>query len=237
MSKPSKQDKQSKQLITTGEILSDFNQWLEVASYSVYVDEEKAQELYKEAQELTKGSPDWVRLLERLTELSTWDYWDLATETFLRFVEAHFKTRVKDGDHLEELTGKTEQDYKTPKGMSPYIKNGLDSLVTTAQDLRYKTYLAYVLAETQSYKEIAQIKPSSFNLPDKWLSKFRETWEDPETKETTLWAVIGEAYRLWEFTGLYRPSLREVAQHIGAPYSVILGAYRDLYDYTLERKL
>jgi len=208
------------------EELSDFNKWLEVLSYSegtyMMMRTKEARgymDLYQKAEELTKGALGWIKIFEMLGEGLYYEDWDKQAEIFVRFVEAHYKTQVKDGKHLEGLTGTKQNQYH--KDFLADFETGLDGLVLSAKNFRYEIYLYYLLSVTKSYKELTKINPSGFDLPKKWI--LYRNKDKTRTKKTMILNTLGYKFNLWEVE-LMSPPLRDVAKFIEAPYSVILEA-------------
>jgi hypothetical protein len=101
-----------KQLIKVEE-LQDFNKWIEVLRYSdsTYLGVEKYLDKYNKAKKLLKEPIDWLKIFDTLVEGVFFEDWDEVAERYIRFVEAHYKTPVKDGKHLQELTGTDPEQY------------------------------------------------------------------------------------------------------------------------------
>jgi len=174
--------------------------------------------LFQKAEELTKGAPDWVKIFNTLVESIYYEEWNKIAEIFIRLVEGHHKTKVKNGKHLEELTGTKEDQYH--KDFLVDFDTGLNGLVILAKYFRYEVYLYYLISVTKSYKELTEVNPSDFDLPKKWtLHKDKTT----RTRETMILDTLGYKFNLWEGE-MGRPPLRDVAKHIKAPYSIILEA-------------
>ena len=208
-----------KQIISIRE-LSDFNKWLEVLEYSqyTYCSPKDYLELYKAGEKLIKGSIDWGKITETVEA----GYKDeiQGSEIYLRLVEAHFKTTIKTGAQLWELTIDKDQDPKDKEGIE-YSQ----FLVDSSNIFRYKVYLYYLLSVTKSYKELTKIKLSDFNLKENKDKNTGGRFEN--TQEGFILKTIAFKYNLGEIE-LGRPPLRDIANLIKAPYSVVLEAYKGL---------
>ena len=96
-------------------------------------------------------SKDWGEVF------STCVYSDVkeAQESFVDYVEEVSKTKVKDAKHLQELTGITL----------------IDELEETLINSRYTKYfraLEKALEDGAKYKELLNISPKEYNLPEVW---------------------------------------------------------------------
>ena len=86
---------------------------------------------------------------------------------------------------------------------------------------RYFTTLEDILEAGAKYKDILLLNPKDFNLPDQWSGTLAKNKE-----EVILWA-IGFTYLINEPGSLMMlPSLRTVAEEIGAPYSVLMDCFK-----------
>ena len=206
-----------KQIISIKE-LSDFNKWLEVLEYSdtTYCNTKNYLELHSKGEKLIKGSIDWSKIAETV-EAGFRDEIQ-GSEIYLRLVEAHFKTTIKTGAQLWELTIDKDQNPKDKEGIE-YSQ----FLVDSSNIFRYEVYLYYLLSVTKDYKELTKIKPSDFNLKENKDKNTGGRFEN--TKEGFIIKTIAYKYNLEEIE-LGRPPLRDIANLIKAPYSVVLEAYK-----------
>lgn len=209
----------SKQIISIKE-LSDWSKWLEVLEYSqyTYCRIENYLELHSKGEKLIKGSIDWSKIAETVEA----GYEDMiqGSEIYLRLVEAHFKTTIKTGAQLWELTIDKDQNPKDKEGIE-YSR----FLVDSSNIFRYEVYLYYLLSVTKDYKELTKIKPSAFNLKENKDKNTGGRFEN--TKEGFICRTIAYKYNLGEIEP-GRPPLRDIANLIKAPYSVVLEAYKVL---------
>ena len=156
----------------------------------------------KQIAETYQESKDWGVVF------STSVYSDVASmEAFVDYVEETYQTKVKDGKHLQKLTGIKE----------------VEELEETLINSRYSKYfraLRKALQEGAKYKDLLQIKPKDFGLPKTWSGC------DGDQYSSILWAINYEF--LIESVGLlfYYPGLRSIAEEIEAPYSVLMDCYK-----------
>lgn len=196
--------------------LSNFEKWLEVVNINnvTYLSSKKYNELYKKGEALLKEPIDWSNIAEVVEACFIDEV--VGSEVYLRLVETYFKQPITTGAELWRLTIDKNQDIKDKKGIE-YSQ----FLVTSANKLRYKTYLYYLLTTGAKYKDILLIEPKDFNLPEQWSGILATNKE-----EVILWA-IGFTYLINETGGLMMlPSLRAVANEIEAPYSVLMKCYK-----------
>jgi hypothetical protein len=190
-------------------------------SYFRYIDYKKRiAQTYQESQ-------SWY------TVFSTDVYMDdhYANESFIDYLEELYQTQVRDVAHLQELTGITElssYDSKTGEYVEPATdeeanQNAIKQLqdcLTMARYSKYSRALEVALQSGAKYKDLLEIKPQDYGLP--------ESWEDvtASNQYTAILEAIQLEYLLGEVGGLILlPSLRAVANDLEAPYSVIMDSY------------
>lgn len=216
-------------------------------------------QLYKRSYEELKALGDqdstyWIDILQQIYEDEAY-----LNEIFVRLVEEQYKTEITSAKQLQELTGITalynywdkdkgflEEDkakslakkqkkplssYKaTPAQSKAEATRQLQELFTTAMYYRYSTTLEGMIEEGAKYKDLLQLKPEQFNLPEDWGKQPGCLGTNQAT--TILWAIgftllISEGERdegIGRF--IYNPSLREIAKEIEAPYSVVMEAFK-----------
>lgn len=181
----------------------------------------------KQIAETYQESKDWGVVF------STSVYSDVneAQESFVDYVEETYQTKVKDGKHLQKLTGITHLDSwdsKASKYIAPDTEeeakdNAIKELEETVINSRYTKYfraLEKALQEGAKYKDLLQIKPQNFGLPKTWSGCLGS-----DQYSSILWA-LSFSYLINEPASLMLlPDLRSVAQEIEAPYSVLMDAY------------
>jgi hypothetical protein len=91
----------------------------------------------------------------------------------------------------------------------------------TAQ--RYSSYsraLGKALQEGAKYRDLLQIQPQDYGLPQTWQGCLAS-----DKYSSVLWAIAAE-YSINQSTSLnHGPGLRAIAQELEAPYSVIMDCY------------
>ena len=157
-------------------------------------------------------------IVESYEESKNWDkvittavYSDIpeAQESFIDYVEEIYLTKIKDGKHLQELTGITEETLE-----------GLEETVINAKFCKYFRALEIGLKLGLMYKDLLKIKPQDFNLPKSWRGCLGS-----DQYSSILWA-ISETFRITEPGFLcLAPGLRTIAEEIQAPYSVLMDCY------------
>jgi len=107
----------------------------------------------KEIAETYQESKSWDKVI------TTAVYSDIkeAQESFIDYVEETYKTKIKDAKHLQELTGITEETLE-----------GLEETVINSRYSKYFRALEKALQEGAKYKDLLQIKPQDFGLPNTW---------------------------------------------------------------------
>jgi len=140
-------------------------------------------------------------------------------EAFIDFVEDAFKTKIKDAQQLDKLTGLTTLLPKEPnieKGKEPT----LEYILTSSRYSKYFRALETALEEGATYPELLKIKPKEYGLPEKWNNVLGS-----DQYRTILW-VLSFKFLINEPGSLMLlPDLRSIAQEIQAPYSVLMDCY------------
>ncbi len=135
-------------------------------------------------------------------------------EAFIDLIELTYDTAIKDAKHLKELTGC--KDY------APGSKESLQGDIYNARWIKYDRALSYAIEQGAKYKDLLNMKPKDWGLPDKWTGNNLAA----NQHEAIVWA-IGEAFYLGE-SSHYMPGLRIVAKELDAPYSVVMEAHKRL---------
>jgi len=140
-------------------------------------------------------------------------------EAFIDFVEDVFKTKIKDAQQLDKLTGLTTLLPKEPnieKGKEPT----LEYILTSSRYSKYFRALEKALQEGAKYKDLLQIKPQDFGLPKTWSGCLSS-----DQYSSILWALSFEFLINEPASLMLLPDLRSIAQEIQAPYSVLMDCY------------
>lgn len=157
-------------------------------------------------------------IVESYEESKNWDkvivtavYSDIpeAQESFIDYVEEVYQTKIKDGKHLQKLTGITKEELE-----------GLEETVINSKFCKYFRALQTGLKVGLMYKDLLNIKPQEFNLPKTWKGCLGS-----DQYSSILWA-ISEVFHVSEPGFLcIAPDLRTIAEEIQAPYSVLMDCY------------
>ena len=159
----------------------------------------------KEIAETYQESKSWDKVI------TTAVYSDVkeAQEAFIDYVEETYQTKVKDGKHLQKLTGITEETLE-----------GLEETVISSRYSKYFRALEKALQEGAKYKDLLQIKPKDYELPETWSGCLGS-----DQYSSILWA-IEDTFLIGEPNTSVRPDLKAIAQEIEAPYSVLMDAHK-----------
>ncbi len=160
----------------------------------------------KEIIETYQESKDW----EDVYFTSVYSDVDESQEAFIDYVEEVYKTKVKDGKHLQKLTGIKEETLE-----------GLEETVINSRYSKYSRALEKALQEGAKYKDLLQIKPQDFGLPKTWSGCLGS-----DQYSSILWALSFEFLVNEPASLMLLPDLRSIAQEIQAPYSVLMDAYK-----------
>jgi hypothetical protein len=140
-------------------------------------------------------------------------------EAFIDFVEEIYQTKVIDAKELEKLTGLTTLLPKEPnaeKGKEPT----LEYILIRARWSKYTRALEKALQEGVKYKDLLQIKPQDYGLPETWSGCLSS-----DQYSSILWAISFEFMVNEPGLLMMLPDLRSIAQEIEAPYSVLMDAF------------
>jgi len=160
----------------------------------------------KEIRETYEESKDW----DKVISTAVYSDVDEAQEAFIDYVEEVYKTKVKDGKHLQKLTGIKEETLE-----------GLEETVINSRYSKYFRALEKALQEGAKYKDLLQIKPQGFGLPKTWSGCLGS-----DQYSSILWAISFEFLINEPDSLMLLPDLRSIAQEIEAPYSVLMDAYK-----------
>ena len=159
----------------------------------------------KQIAETYQESKDWAVVFYT----SVYSDVEESQESFIDYVEETYKTKVKDGKHLRELTGITEETLE-----------GLDEIVINSSHSKYFRSLEKALQEGAKYKDLLQIKPQDFGLPNTWRGCLGS-----DQYSSILWALSFEFMINEPGLLMLLPDFRSIAKEVEAPYSVIMDCY------------
>jgi hypothetical protein len=191
-------------------------------SYMQYID-------YKsQIAETYQKTKDWATVFSTDVDSDSYE----AQESFIDYIEQTYQTKIKDIKQLQELTGIIKvnswdeklKEYK-PVGDKEAKENAireLDETLTRARYNKFQRAVSRALNEGAKYKDLIQIKPKDYGLPESWRYCLAS-----DQYTTILWAISLD-YLLAEpsFTVL-TPKPRDIAEDLEAPLSVIMDAIKD----------
>ena len=140
-------------------------------------------------------------------------------EAFIDFVEDVYKTKIKDAKQLDKLTELTTLLSKEPnidKGKEPTLEH----ILTRVKYSKYFRSLQKALQEGAKYKDLLQIKPQDYGLPNTWSGCLSS-----DQYSSILWALSFE-FMMIDHNLMLLPDLRSIAQELEAPYSVLMDCYK-----------
>ena len=172
-------------------------------------------------QEITKlyqGSKNWEDIVtsEYFNTDATED-----TEAFIVCIEEVYQTRIKDAKHLEKLTGLTNEMLKKERNIEPGAEATLDIVLQLANMSRYNRALSIGLLNGAKYKDLLQVKPKEYGLPETWEEFAGRTGNQ---YNSILWAIHSQ-YLLGDRAGV-RADLSTIAEALESPLSVIVEALK-----------
>jgi len=141
---------------------------------------------------------------------------NISQEAFIDYVEEFFNTKIKDGKQLQKLTGIKEETLE-----------GLEETLLNSRSQKYERAIKTAIDEGAKYKELLKIDPKEFSLPESWGSFYNR----PANKENTILKAIADEFMLMESIVIH-PDLRDIAEELEAPYSIIMEA-KNMVDWRL----
>lgn len=140
-----------------------------------------------------------------------------SNEIMVRLVEAENKTAIKDAKHLQKLTG-----------IDPELMDELEDTLTKAREFRYMRVLNYAVTKGAKYKDLLEIEPETFGLPETWKGFLRKDMDKEKAIAEALYlhSSLKPLFQ-WKRSGM---TLKEKADFYEAPLSVMLDAQR-AYDF------
>lgn len=185
----------------------------------------------KEIVEIYQETKDWGEVLNRAVYQDS----SSAEEAFIDYIEEVCQVKVKDVKHLQKLTGIYYLNPVNDKGEVTELPIGgdeskqeaikeLGETLTGAKYAKYSRALQVAIQSGAKYKDLLQIKPKDYGLPESWSGNLGK-----DQYSSILWAISWEFYIREGAGGLSLmkyPSLRLIAEELDAPYSVIMDAYK-----------
>lgn len=197
------------------ELYLEHKDWAEVLNTLVYEDSTEASEAFIDTIEetLQVKIKDVIHLSE-ITEIEAlYNYWD-KDKGFLQDREAEALAK-EEKKPLESYLCTDEQSKEEA------LKQ-LGEILIESKYSKYMRTMSLAISKGAKYKDLLQIKPQDFDLP--------ETWDQGLTKDqySSILVSISLFFGLDEPNLTLLPSLRDVAQEMEAPYSVIMDAHKYL---------
>ncbi|MFV0180294.1 hypothetical protein OBK28_12075 [Empedobacter falsenii] len=152
-------------------------------------------------------------------------------EAFIDNIEEVYKTKVKDENHLVELIGLKSiglYDQKKEKFISPKdseqgeynLKSQSWYILNSSRFSKYYRTILNKIETGSKYNDLLNINPFDFDLDEEW------NFGASKNKYTTITTAIYQYFLLGEPAGLtILPSLRNIANDLDAPYSVLIDSY------------
>lgn len=160
----------------------------------------------KEIAKIYQKNKSWDKVITTAVYLDIKE----AQEAFIDYIEEIYQIKIKDGKHLQKLTGIKEKTLE-----------GLNKIIISSRYSKYFRALEKALNKGIKYKDLLQIKPHDYGLPKTWSGCLGS-----DQYSSILWALSFE-FMINEPTSLMLlPDLRSIAQEIEAPYSVLMDCYK-----------
>ena len=130
---------------------------------------------------------------------------------FIDLVTEENNTQLKDAKHLQELTG-----------IDKNLMGDLEQTLTAAREYKLSREIEKQIVAGVKYKDLISINPKDFGLPKTWKGFYTYIKEVMDIEGMVLQAIMN----VFSISKFERGplSVRDVANHLEAPYSVILEA-------------
>jgi hypothetical protein len=194
----------NKQAVKTGR-----SRYLDTLKSSPEFNADGYRELYASIEYMVRIRKNWKQVLK---SLSTED--NLSSEIFLRLVEGVYGRPVTSYEDLLELT---ELESK-------FIPD-ITELYHQAQTERYEVLLKSLLRNGANYTSLLSITPDLFYLPPVWSVGGQQVNQDSVIAE-----AVGGVFSVGDYLP-FRPNLRDVAEEIQAPLSVMIDIYERVHGW------
>ena len=168
--------------------------------------------------QLYQGSKNWEDIIA--SELFNTDCTE-DMEAFVDCIEEVYQTKIKDAKHLEKLTGLTNETLKKERNIEPGAEATLDIILQLAKMSRYNRALDLALANGAKYKDLLQIKPKDYGLPETWANFAGRLGN----QYNCILFAIHTKYELGRWV-MDRPDFSTIAESLEAPLSVIVEAFK-----------
>jgi hypothetical protein len=153
---------------------------------------------------------------------------DISNEAFIDCLEEIEGVKIKDVKQLSKITGLThlvptdwEEGKDCPDKISKqFALKDLGDCLLTARLNKYKRAIEKAIQTGAKYKDLLEIKPKDWDLPESWEGSF-SSHNQREAIIMSIYFVFFFEVRL-SFTS---PSLRRIAEDLEAPLEIIIEAY------------
>jgi hypothetical protein len=200
---------------------------METLVFTKEVSEALYEKTYEAFRESSRENETWQDLF---TEISPDERF--LHEIFLRLVEEQEKIEITSARQLQDITGITHiyGYWDEEKGeLAPYegkkivtkkqaqaeAYEQVEETFTKAMQFRYERFLKERLRNGEKYKDLLEVNPSRFYLPEDY-------------KETAIKRAVSQYFELWD-TSRLKPNFGSIADKIDAPYSFVINASKQSF--------
>jgi hypothetical protein len=192
---------------------------------------EVSQALYEKTYEAVReSSPEIDTWQDLFTEISPNE--NFIHEIFVRLVEEQENVKINSAKQLQDITGITHiygywdenkgetvpyegKEITTEQEAQAEAYEQVEETFTKAMQFRYERFLKERLRNGEKYKDLLEINPSNFHLPEDY-------------KETAIKRAVSQYFELWD-TSRLKPNFGTIADKIDAPYSFVINASRESF--------
>jgi hypothetical protein len=192
---------------------------------------EVSEALYEKTyQAFIDSAPETETWQDLFTEISPNE--NFTHEIFVRLVEEQEKIEITSAKQLQDITGITHiygywdalkgetvpsegKKIVTKKQAQAEAYEQVEETFTKAMQFRYERFLKERLRNGEKYKDLLDVNPSSFYLPEGY-------------KETAIKRAVSQYFELWD-TSRLKPDFGSIADKINAPYSFVIDASKQSF--------
>jgi hypothetical protein len=200
---------------------------METLIFTKEVSEALYEKTYKAFRDSSSETETWQDLFTEISPNESFTH-----EIFVRLVEEQEKIEITSAKQLQDITGITHiygywdaekgetvpyegKKIITKKQAQVEAYEQVEETFTKAMQFRYERFLKERLRNGEKYKDLLEVNPSSFYLPEDY-------------KETAIKRAVSQYFELWD-TSRLKPDFGSIADEIDAPYSFVINASKQSF--------
>jgi hypothetical protein len=200
---------------------------VETLVFTEEVSEALYEKTYKAFRDSSSETETWQGLFTEIPPAESFIH-----EIFVRLVEEQEKVEITSAKQLQDITGITPiygyrdaekgetvpsegKKIVTKKQAQAEAYEQVEETFTKAMQFRYERFLKERLRNGDKYKDLLEVNPSSFYLPEDY-------------KETAIKRAVSQYFELWD-TSRLKPDFGSITDKIDAPYSFVINASKQSF--------